>query len=323
MDTIFYSDDNHFSIFDVPRFLSLFEDEVKAELYKPISYSVWRDLKSKIRLDVSYCVGNEKINIYNPNPPEYVYSFNIEDDSLGNFIYHNYFINKPKEKKVKEEKTMKNFNFNFDFGSCADDSVRMSMYGLAVKNAAGTYVSYNPTTKQIVDVDIMNFDGGKYIFKIPVALSDVAEGDIVIHNRKPMFVVSVDNNNLTVIDIHAGEKKEIIPTTNMFNFNFVTKVVSLLNFGTPTADKPFGNMLPFLMMDGEEDIDPMMLYLMMGDTNLNPMMFMLMSKGENKDNMKDIMLLSLMMNGNNPFINTTVSQTNMPISQIPMILSTT
>lgn len=311
MDVI-YLNDNHFSIFDVPHFLSLFEDEVKTGLYKPIPYSIWRDLKSKIRLDVSYN-GNETISIYNPNPPEYIYDFNINDSSLGNFIYYNYFINKPEEKKVKEEKTMKNFNFNFDFGSCADGSVRMSMYGLAIKNAAGTYVSYNPTTKQIVDVDIMNFDGGKYIFKIPVALSDVAEGDIVIHNRKPMFVVSVDNNNLTVIDIHAGEKKEIIPTTNMFNFNFVTKVVSLLNFGTPTADKPFGNMLPFLMMDGEEDIDPMMLYLMMGDTNFNPMMFMLMSKEDGKDDMKNIMLLSMMMNGNNPFA----------VSQIPMTQSST
>ena len=319
MDTIIYWDDNHFSIFDVPRFLSFFEDEIKAELYEPISYNIWRDLKSKIRLDVSYD-GNETIRIYNPNPPKYIYGFNINDSSLGNFIYYNYFINKPKEKKVKEEKIMKNFNFNFDFGSCADGSVRMSMYGLAIKNAAGTYVSYNPTTKQIVDVDIMNFDGGKYIFKIPVALSDVAEGDIVIHNRKPMFVVSVDNNNLTVIDIHAGEKKEIIPTTNMFNFNFVTKVVSLLNFGTPTADKPFGNMLPFLMMDGEEDIDPMMLYFMMGDTNLNPMMFMLMSKEDSKDDMKNIMLLSMMMNGNNPFVNTTNSQIS---TQIPMTQSTT
>lgn len=319
MDTVIYLDDNRFSIFDVPHFLSFFEDEVKVGLYEPVSYNIWRDLKSKIRLDVSYN-GSETISIYIPNPPGYIYSFNINDSSLGNFIYHNYFINKPEEKKVKEEKTMKNFNFNFDFGSCADGSVRMSMYGLAIKNAAGTYVSYNPTTKQIVDVDIMNFDGGKYIFKIPVALSNVAEGDIVIHNHKPMFVVSVDNNNLAVIDIHAGEKKEIIPTTNMFNFNFVTKVVSLLDFGTPTADKPFGNMLPFLMMDGEEDIDPMMLYLMMGDTNLNPMMFMLMSKGDNKDDMKNIMLLSMMMNGNNPFVNTTVSQTNM---QIPMAQSAT
>lgn len=319
MDTVIYLDDNHFSIFDVPHFLSLFEDEVEAELYGPIPYNTWRDLKSKIRLDVSYN-GSETISIYIPNPPGYIYSFDIEDDSLGNFIYYNYFKNKPEEKKVKEEKTMKNFNFNFDFGSCADGSVRMSMYGLAIKNAAGTYVSYNPTTKQIVDVDIMNFDGGKYIFKIPVALSNVAEGDIVIHNRKPMFVVSVDNNNLAVIDIHAGEKKEIIPTTNMFNFNFVTKVVSLLNFGTPTADKPFGNMLPFLMMDGEEDIDPMMLYFMMGDTNFNPMMFMLMSKGDNKNDMKDIMLLSLMMNGNNPFVNTTNSQIS---TQIPMTQSTT
>lgn len=321
MDTIFYSDDNHFSIFDVLHFLSLFEDEVKVGLYEPVSYGIWRDLKSKIRLDVGYD-GNETINIYSPNPPEYVYSFKIEDSSLGNFIYYNYFKNKPEEKKVKEEKTMKNFNFNFDFGSCADGSVRMSMYGLAVKNAAGTYVSYNPKTKEIVDVDILNFDGAKYMYKVPVALKDIVLGDIIIHNRKPMFVVALSTdgtNTLTCVDVCAGEQKTVIPTVNMFGFNFVTKIVSLLNIlgdNTPSPEAPFGNMLPFLMMNEEEDIDPMMLCFMMGNNNFNPVMFMLMSKEENKDNVRDIMLLSFMMSGNNPFVNTTNSQ-------IPMTQSTT
>ena len=63
--------------------------------------------------------------------------------------------------------------FNFDFGPCTNDNIRMSMYGLAVKNAAGTWVSYNPESKEIIDVDVFNFDGGKFLYKMPVAIKDV------------------------------------------------------------------------------------------------------------------------------------------------------
>ena len=194
--------------------------------------------------------------------------------------------------KNKENKRMK--NFNFDFGPCTNDYVRMSMYGMAVKNAEGTYVSFNPATREIIDVDILNFDGGKYMYKMPVATKDVAVGDVIIHQRKPMFVEGfTELGGVMAVDPVAGERKEILPTKNMFNFNFVTKVVSLFNMcgtATPTVEQPFGNMLPFMLM-GEEggDIDPMMLMFMMnqsGGANTsvfgNPMMmyFLMKDKGD-------------------------------------------
>lgn len=209
-------------------------------------------------------------------------------------------VNKEELEKGKEEKTMK--NFNFDFGSCAgNENIRMSMYGIAVKNNSGVWVSYNSQTKEIVDVDILNFEGSKYLYKMPVAIKDVAFGDVIVHNRVPMFVVGVseDHKNLTVVDVRAGENKTIIPTVNMFGFNFCTKVVSLFNMGTPTADQPFGNMLPLLLMNDNKgaDIDPMMLMFMMNqggvDMTSNPMMMYLMMK-DGKD--FDPMLMFMMMN---------------------------
>ena len=211
-------------------------------------------------------------------------------------------------KPKKENKNMK--GFNFDFGPCTGDNVRMSMYGLAVKNAAGTYVSYNTKTKEIVDVDILNFDGGKYMYKFPVALSQVAIGDVVIHNRKPMFVIDADvpGKNLTVIDVCAGEQKQIIPTVNMFGFNFITKIVSLFDMSggmaTVSEAQPFGNMLPLMLMGDNKDIDPMMLMMLMGGGDMsaltaNPMMLYLMMKdGKGKD--MDPMMLMFMMNQNQP-----------------------
>ena len=138
--------------------------------------------------------------------------------------------------------------FNFDFGPCTNDNIRMSMYGLAVKNANGTWVSYNPESKEIIDVDIFNFDGGKFLYKMPVAIKDVKVGDIVIHARKAMFVIDVSETGMTAIDPQAGEEKKILLTKSPFNFNYATKVVSLFNMtsNAPTPDAPFGNMLPSL-----------------------------------------------------------------------------
>ena len=206
-------------------------------------------------------------------------------------------INENDKKKEKEE--MK--GFNFDFGPCTGDQVRMSMYGLAVKNAAGTYVSYNPKSGEIVDVDVLNFDGAKFMYKIPVAIKEIAVGDIIVHNRKPMFVTALPTEGataITCVDVCAGEQKQVIPTVNMFGFNFVTKIVSLFNTvgdNAPTPDAPFGNMLPFMLMnEGTDKIDPMMMMFMMGGKMdmSNPMMMYFMMK-DNKDS--DVLPLLFMM----------------------------
>ena len=49
--------------------------------------------------------------------------------------------NKSEPKKEEENKKMDNKIFNFDFGPLKSDNVRMSMYGLAVKNRDGNYVA--------------------------------------------------------------------------------------------------------------------------------------------------------------------------------------
>lgn len=226
----------------------------------------------------------------------------------------NDYIDNRVNKVLNEQNTFNNVDdkkgnnkmkaFNFDFGPCTNDNIRMSMYGLAVKNANGTWVSYNPESKEIIDVDIFNFDGGKFLYKMPVAIKDVKVGDIVIHNRKAMFVIDVSEAGMTAIDPQAGEEKKILLTKSPFGFNFATKVVSLFNMTSdaPTPDAPFGNMLPFLMMSensGEFDMNTMLMLSMMGgqngmDFSKNPMMmYFLMKDSKNADD-----LLPLMFMGN-------------------------
>ena len=199
--------------------------------------------------------------------------------------------------KNRKEKDNMDLIKNFDFGSCANDRVKVSMYGIAVQNAAGTWVSYDPKTGKIVDVDILNFDG-KYLYKMPVAIKDIASGDVVIHNRKPMFVSKVEDGKILAIDPAAGEEKVIMLTTNMFGFDFATKVINLFAgfSGGATADTPFGNMLPLMLMSESKNDDmlPLMFFMNGGKMDMsNPMMmYFLMKDSKGGNDMLPFLMMS-------------------------------
>ena len=210
----------------------------------------------------------------------------------------NEIVNKYNE---KEKDSMKGFNFNF--GPCTGDNIKMSVYGLAIQNANGEWVSYDAKSGQIMNVDLLNFDGRKFMFKMPVAIKDIAKGDIVIHNKVPMFVLGVTEDGVIAVDVRAGEEKKILPTNSPFGFNFVTKVVSMFNAfnGAPTPDAPFGNFLPFMMMGEGNEIDPFVMCMMLqnmgtvpgGSLFSNPMMmYFLMKDG---DAQKDLIMPMFMM----------------------------
>ena len=203
-------------------------------------------------------------------------------------------------KKIHNNEKENNKMLKFDFGP-VDSSVHMSMYGMAIKNASGTYVAYDANSKQIMDVDILNFEGAnKFIYKMPTTLSQIAVGDVVIHARKPMFVQEVrEDNRLCVMDIFDGEEKTIVPAKSPFGFDFVTKVVSLFNFnGSADASNPFGNMLPLLLLSDSKtagDRDMLLMYMMMGgntDFATNPMMlYALMNKDSKANDMLPFLLM--------------------------------
>lgn len=208
------------------------------------------------------------------------------------------------EKKDNEEKENKMKGFNFDFGKITNDSIRMSMYGMAVKNTSGVWTAYDKSTGDLMDVDVFNFDGSNFLFKMPVAIKDIAVGDVIIHARKPMFVISkTEAGDLVAIDPVAGEKKTIMPTRSPFGFNFCTKIISLFdnlmgNSEAPSADNPFGSLWMLMLMDGKSDMKDMLVPMMLmsqanGSTNaFNPMMLMLMSDGDMKDLAVPLMLMN-------------------------------
>ena len=183
--------------------------------------------------------------------------------------------------------------FNFDFGP-VKDIVHMSMYGMAIKNKSGSYVSYDPDTESIIDVDILNFEGAnKFMYKMPVPIKDIKVGDIIVHNGIPCFVKNVPDDmvkTFAVIDPYEGELKEILIPKSMFGFDYVTKVINLMegmfSNTAASAENPFGNMLPLMLMsDGAkaDDMLPMMLMMNQNTDMFNSPMMMYMMMKDRKD----------------------------------------
>ena len=199
-----------------------------------------------------------------------------------------------KSENKKEKKDM-NFFKNFEFGPVKNDTVRLSPYGLAVKNLDGSWVSYDGASDSIIDVDVFNFEGKNLIYKIPVAPHTIHAGDMIVHQGKGMYVVAdvcEGDTCVSVIDPRAGESKEILFTKSPFGFTFIVKLVSLLDMSGIEAnpDNPFGNLLPLVMM-GDKDCDAatMMAMMMMMNSEScnfdmsNPMMMYALMSGDNKD----------------------------------------
>lgn len=204
----------------------------------------------------------------------------------------------------KEEKKDMNFFKNFEFGPVKNDTVRLSPYGLAVKNLDGSWVAYDGASDSIIDVDVFNFEGKNLIYKIPAVPTSIKVGDIIVHQGKAMCVVAdvcEGDTCASVIDPRAGESKEILFCRSPFGFTFVTKLVSLLNMSGIDAnpDNPFGNLWPLAMM-GDKDCDAgtMMAFMMMNNSEgcnfdmSNPMMMYALMSGENKDMLLPMMLMA-------------------------------
>lgn len=197
--------------------------------------------------------------------------------------------------KEKEKENNKKMETNFNFGPYSSNSLRLSIYGIAVKNNNGKWVTYNKESGRLIDVEILNFDidTSKIFYKFPKPTDSVEKGDILLHNGKIVFVETVrEDDKFDVVDPSAGTFLTILPLTSPFGFNFVETIISIADY-LPAADKdnPFGNLLPLMLMGNNKDNSLLPIMLMM-DKDIDPMMMLLLSgKG---DNLSTILMMSMM-----------------------------
>lgn len=228
------------------------------------------------------------------------------------------FNNLPKiNTEEKKEKTMfEGMLKNLRFGKA--DNAKMSIYGPALREAISgdTWVAFDKSKEQWIDVPfeaILDIP----LFEMPVAKNDIQIGDFIFHagiGTGWVRVIDFDDEMNYFIEAEDPSNHEIIkilPTRNMFGFDFYTKLIVPFDMGTTfsgaSASNPFG-MLPMLMMMSDKnkssssDNSMLMAMMMMQngtmDFTSNPMMlYALMGDKGNDNSMLMAMLMSQMMQG--------------------------
>ena len=205
--------------------------------------------------------------------------------------------NEKKEGKNMFENIMKDIKF----GPATD--VRFSIYGPAF-NGGDRWLARHEG--EWVDVSDMLIDVGNICYMMPVAKNSIKEGDFILHKGKWARVDCIveEENFISVEKINEQEVVQVLPTKNMFGFDYYTKLMCPIEsfegaegFGA-TTDNPFGmlpfimamkdgkkdNLLPLMMMSGKMDMsNPMMLMMLSGDnSNLGLMMAMMAMKKKDK-----------------------------------------
>lgn len=216
------------------------------------------------------------------------------------------FNSKEKEKEFKMDFSK---ILNIDFGKVPHTAeLKPSIYGVAVLGFDNRYRAYDKINDKVMDVTGMTFDTDM-LFKIPVAVSQVRVGDVIINASNYVTVTNVHpDGTFTVVDPKASEQKIAIPAKNMFGFDFVTKIMyPFENMVQPSDDNPFGlNPMTMMMLSDGADMDMstiLALSMMNGNSGmmdqnmLIPLMLMSNSKSGNKDG---LILAMAMMNQPHP-----------------------
>lgn len=214
-----------------------------------------------------------------------------------------------KEKEINSQKG-KNNNMvhlnnifpNASFGPVSSDIACLSPKGIAIY-AGDRWQAYDKESGNIIDVTPLNFNVSNLIYNMPVGVDQIQVGDIIMHAKKPMFVLNIENNDgkmrLTAIDIINAEEKVICPIKSIFGFDFYTKVICLVDMaGGFKADEknPFGNLAPWLLLSGQKDNDMLPLLFLSGqgqkmDMN-NPMFLMALCGNKDMSNLLPFMLMT-------------------------------
>lgn len=195
--------------------------------------------------------------------------------------------------KRKEENKMNNIfkDMNFTFGKFEGDEIAYSYNGIAFKNANGSYSTYNIETNTMTNVSDMIIKLPKYV--LPVAKAALKSGDVIIFKGKIYVVKENKEDSINAVDPVAGVSADLIPEKSLFGFDYYSRVLNVMDSFSANAENPFGNMLPFMLMDkdsdnsmlmmmmfaqGGKDMNAMLPFLMMKDKEFDPMMFFLFNQ---------------------------------------------
>lgn len=191
-----------------------------------------------------------------------------------------------------------------DFGFVTTGDIKLSTYGVAVRNTSNEYVSYDTSNDEIVNVNGLTFDIDHAIMKMPVTVDNLSAGDYILFNNNVIVVKSVAGTSVKGINLRTQSNTTVKYAKSPFGLNYMTKLVTLFNLNG-TQNDTGAMMLPLLLSDDFKNSDMMTVLalggFMGGQTNMNPMMMAMMLGDDDSISMKDIMMISMMSGQSNPF----------------------
>ena len=233
------------------------------------------------------------------------YSYMISNDSRTFATTQSYKEINEILNQTKKGNNMNNFDRIFKFGPASD--VAMSIYGPAFKSCgAENWISRNDGEWVDVSDLLLDINTSSFCYMMPVAKSNVREGDYILHKNKWAYVSEVHDTFLEVEVMSEQELVNVIPVRNPFGFEFYTKLITPFENGFAHADSsnPFG-MLPLVMMmgkNGDKNSSMLPLMLMMNGGALdmsNPMMLMMMCDNSDNNNLLPMMMMMQQMQTQN------------------------
>ena len=126
--------------------------------------------------------------------------------------------------------------FNGFFGKVQSGMCRLTMNGnIAIKCSNG-YRTYNAKQQRLTNVTNFCFDMGSELFFV-IPTMKVSEGDIILVEGKPKYVIAISKAYIEVVDYETSEIKKIVPERHVFMGSSYCygKIVSMFgsNFSTP------------------------------------------------------------------------------------------
>lgn len=105
--------------------------------------------------------------------------------------------------------------FNGFFGKVQPGMCRLTMNGnIAIKCSNG-YRTYNDKQQRLTNVTNFCFDMGSELFFV-IPTMKVSEGDIILVEGKPKYVIAISKAYIEVVDYETSEIKKIVPERHVF-----------------------------------------------------------------------------------------------------------
>ena len=275
--------DYHDSYYDRPIIDNLIYSS-QSLIFKPGLGSIGKTLKKKLH------------SIFSSN------YYNKEEENISSFKkeYECIWESSKEERKGNSMKSNTLFK-DIQFGRAK--GVVMSIYGPAFPTVDNEdeYIAYSKKDDEWIDVSPMVFDRDIALFyAMPVAKDNLAVGDFIFHNGGWVRVIDFDEALRPVVETPKTKTvNTILPTRNMFGFDFYTKLISPFGdmMDCASADKPFGNILPFMLLQDSNSADflPLLLLSQGGkfDTS-NPMMLYFLMKDEKNSDILPFLMMGMM-----------------------------